>query len=572
MECLDGSLFGTSRYTDPMEISKEQKQIISNSLTSTPATVLQRRIALVMSGLLALVVLLTLPYARQMFPHIPAFIAFYYALALFAHLITAYLLFGQFFRTRSPSLLVLATTYLYSSLIILPYVLSFPGLFSETGLLRAETQTTNWLWIFWHTGFPLGILFYVLLDKKYAARQATSHQIYIQSALVLFLLPLLIILLSIVAIESDSFLPVMIVNGDYTGLITSGVGPAIGVINVCAWIASISQARRGTVIHVWLSVAALASFLEVALVLWAGSRYSMGWYLARVNSIITATVVLCALLYQVNRLYEKIVDQVEELFSLKEANRVRDRFLSTMSHELRTPLTSIIGFSQMLLEDAAPGGWNQLQLNNLERILKNGQHLLSLINDVLDLSKIEAGQMAFPYSQVDVRELLTSVVEETQSMALAQHLVLRAEVEEGVVSLESNPLKLRQVLLNLVSNALKFTQQGEVTVSARRVISPEQIAMESIQEWRPCVITLDVMMPDLNGWQILHGLKDNPATASIPVIMLTVLSEPATGYVLGADDYLIKPFKPDALVSTLVRLVASRRRSSQASKCEARSV
>src|SRR6266702_7442974 len=165
---------------------------------------------------------------------------------------------------------------------------------------------------------------------------------------------------------------------------------------------------------------------------------------------------------------------VEELIALnsalEEANRMRSQFLSTMSHELRTPLASIIGFSQMLLEDAVQADWNQQQQNNLERILKNGQHLLDLINDVLDLTKIEAGRMVVKYSQVDVRELLTWVVEETQSIAIAKHLVLRVEVDERIAFLESNPMKLRQVLLNLVSNAIKFTEQGEVTVSATRVI------------------------------------------------------------------------------------------------------
>jgi len=143
--------------------------------------------------------------------------------------------------------------------------------------------------------------------------------------------------------------------------------------------------------------------------------------------------------------------------ALEEANRLRSEFLSTMSHELRTPLASIIGFSQMLLDDAQEADWNQQQQNDLERILKNGQHLLGLINDVLDLTKIEAGRMVVKYSQIDVQELLTSVVEEIQSMALARQLVLRAEVEEGMDYLESNPMKLRQILVNLVSNAIKFT-------------------------------------------------------------------------------------------------------------------
>ena len=410
--------------------------------------------------------------------------------------------------------------------------------------------------------------------------------------------------------------------------------------------------------------------------------------------------------------------------ALEAANRARSQFLSTMSHELRTPLTSIIGFSKILLNSSGNGNFNQRQKNDLERILKNGKHLLVLINDVLDLTKIESGRMDVNWSQVNLRELISSVVEETQSIAIEQKLTLRANVEEGTASLETDSTKLRQILLNLISNALKFTEQGEVTVTATRVTSSdneaEQIAIavkdtgigiapevqerifeafyqadsgstrkfggtglglsivrelttllggklevqsspgqsstftvilpvkagvrqevqndlrlhavqqrlvptllpssneltpavltelfavsgkreamsavqnvvlvvddsldalsliksaldnspykvvevqdplkvvEMVHELRPCAITLDVMMPNLNGWQILYQLKSDPVTASIPVIVLSVLSEQTTGYVLGADEYLIKPFKEDVLLDTLNRLVKMR--------------
>jgi CheY-like chemotaxis protein len=135
------------------------------------------------------------------------------------------------------------------------------------------------------------------------------------------------------------------------------------------------------------------------------------------------------------------------------------------------------------------------------------------------------------------------------------------EATEGqnkvVLAVDDNP-----DVIVLIKAALENTSYTVVGVS-----DPLQV-MELVQQMHPCAITLDVMMPGLNGWQLLHQLKANPATVSIPVIMLTVLSEPATGYVLGADDYLIKPFKKDALFSTLDHLVASRRSSSQASKRE----
>ncbi len=143
--------------------------------------------------------------------------------------------------------------------------------------------------------------------------------------------------------------------------------------------------------------------------------------------------------------------------ALEEANRVRSQFLATMSHELRTPLTAIIGFSQILLRGSELSNLTQRQKNSIQRILNNGQHLLALINDVLDMAKIEAGQMDISYSEINVKELLSSVVEETQSLATQRKLILTYAVEEGVDQIETDPTKLRQILFNLVSNALKFT-------------------------------------------------------------------------------------------------------------------
>ncbi len=405
--------------------------------------------------------------------------------------------------------------------------------------------------------------------------------------------------------------------------------------------------------------------------------------------------------------------------ALEDANKARSQFLSTMSHELRTPLTSIIGFSQILLRTSDSAGFNQRQKSNIERILKNGQHLLSLINDVLDLAKIEAGRMDVNNSEVDVSEMLAAVVEETHSIAAEQKLNLQWSVEEGISFIETDPIKLRQILLNLISNALKFTEKGSVTVTARHAASlvskdsmPERAesgynsdvdriaisvqdtgigisqemqerifeafyqvdgsntrkyggtglglsivrqliallggklelqstpdkgstftiylpvraralrieqhdtrlnsgalsiqgksstanviemieegddqdqrlilaiddnpdvlslinnalenspykvvgindstkAVEMIQRLQPVAVTLDVMMPEVNGWQILNQLRSNPATATIPVIMLTVLEDRSAAHVLGADEYLVKPVERDSLLNTL---------------------
>ena len=422
--------------------------------------------------------------------------------------------------------------------------------------------------------------------------------------------------------------------------------------------------------------------------------------------------------------------------ALEEANEARSQFLSTMSHELRTPLTAIIGFSQIMLRDIEKAKFNPRQKTNVERILKNGQHLLALINDVLDLAKIESGRMDVTASDVDIKELIASVMEEMQSLATERELHFRQVVEERATHLETDEMKLRQILLNLLSNALKFTPQGEITITASYLSASEnendriaiavkdtgigipqeiqerifeafyqadnsntrkyggtglglsivrqftgllggkleieseegagstftiilpvhprsqhsgqsnlrlfpgqlevlstddgairtgklpanagepsiteqlrslslthlnraeqedteqekflvlavddnldvlqliQSALENTEysvvqihdparvvelarRLHPYAVTLDVMMPRMNGWQILHQLKANPETANIPVIMLTVVSDRSTAFVLGADDYLLKPVEGETLLKKLQKLYSA---------------
>jgi signal transduction histidine kinase len=149
------------------------------------------------------------------------------------------------------------------------------------------------------------------------------------------------------------------------------------------------------------------------------------------------------------------------------ANRAKSEFLANMSHELRTPLNAIIGYAELLQEDAASTD-EASRVRDLERIRTAGKHLLALIDDVLDMSKIEAGRVDLHLEAFDLRSLIEQVAGASETLA-AQHgnrLDLRLADDLGIV--RSDSTKVRQVLFNLLSNAAKFTERGAITVDARR--------------------------------------------------------------------------------------------------------
>ncbi len=152
---------------------------------------------------------------------------------------------------------------------------------------------------------------------------------------------------------------------------------------------------------------------------------------------------------------------------LAEADRAKTQFLASISHELRTPLNAIIGFSALLLKQV-DGPLTSRQHEDLGAISRSGTHLLGLISDLLDLSKIAAGKMELNWDTVDLGDMIRGVLTTAQALIQQKPLEIRAVIDPRMPKLRGDPLRLRQVLLNLVSNAVKFTDRGEVEVQAQR--------------------------------------------------------------------------------------------------------
>ena len=371
--------------------------------------------------------------------------------------------------------------------------------------------------------------------------------------------------------------------------------------------------------------------------------------------------------------------------ALTEANLHKSQFLASMSHELRTPLNAIIGFSQLLIDDL-PGRFDaKTRLRFLDQINTGGQHLLSLINDILDLSKVEAGQMELHLAKTGVAEIVESVVRTVEPLAKNKNITIFSEAGRELY-LVADAGKLKQMVLNLLSNAIKFTPPGgQVHVAARRDESMLEIrvsdtgigiseadlgllfqefrqldqgdqrqegtglglaltkrfvelhggtisvqstrgegstftlrlpvepptaktdstpsapptgatdlirplvlvvednpqaaellaryldsggfrieiartgteALSKARELKPVAITLDILIPELDGWEVLTRLKQDDATRDIPVVMASVVDSRGLGRALGALDYFVKPVDRQALLSRLGRLTFS---------------
>lgn len=177
-----------------------------------------------------------------------------------------------------------------------------------------------------------------------------------------------------------------------------------------------------------------------------------------------------------DRLRDKSVALAEQGDRLARANKVKTEFLASMSHELRTPLSAILGFADLLLtspkEQLSPRA-----RESLDRVKRNGEHLLSLINDVLDLAKAEAGRIEVRLAAINVAQLARACVAEVESLRVGKPMRLACDVAEPVGETMTDAQRVRQILLNLLSNAIKFTDEGEVVLSVRATATELRLAV-----------------------------------------------------------------------------------------------
>ncbi|MEJ6023130.1 MASE4 domain-containing protein [Ramlibacter sp. PS4R-6] len=446
------------------------KQSDASYVSTLRPAVTQRRAALTVAAVSVLFFAAAAPFAKQPLPQVPGFLPVYQSALVIFDLITSVLLLGQYRMLRSRALLLLAAGYIFSGAMAVAHLLSFPGLFGPAGLIGGGTQSTAWIYFLWHGGFPLFVIGYALSktqDQRLPTRRSTAGT----GAVVAIGAGAAAAMVLAATATHDLLPPIMAGNWDAPGKwIVAVITWAIGL----AALATIWLRKPHTVLDIWLMVAMCVWTADTALAaVLNGARFDLGWYSGRIYGLLANGFVLVVLLLENGTLYARLAE-VNRVLAMKngqlaDASRLKSEFVANMSHELRTPLNAIIGFSEVL-KDGVVGEMKAEQREYVTDIHSSGQHLLSLINDILDLSKIEAGRMTLDLEPVEVKPLFEQSLAIVRERAMARRVRLELDVNLGRESLLLDARKTKQILYNLLSNAVKFSQPGgRVLMRVRRV-------------------------------------------------------------------------------------------------------
>ena len=283
-------------------------------------------LALGIVAILVAVLALVAPLARSSLGRVEAFLPAYESALAISDLVTCVILFAHFSRARSAAVLILACGYLFNALIIVPHLLSFPGIFSPTGLLGAGSQTTGWLYCFWHGGFALYLVAFAALRRWAPFWRLNARGRPILTGLLANVV--LVGAFALLATRGEQYLPIILKGGDYSLLVDKGISPAIaatcGAALVLLW-----PRRRAGVLDLWLIVVATAWLCDVLLsAVIDSSRFDLGWYAGRSFGLLATVALLVILLAEFSRLDEKLNSRTAEL---RESEALRQSFFEHAS-------------------------------------------------------------------------------------------------------------------------------------------------------------------------------------------------------------------------------------------------
>ncbi len=442
-------------------------------LATLPPSRRQIQLALGVVTVLVAAFAVTAPFANTALRPVYAFVPAFETAILVCDLITSALLFAQYVIVRRWALLVLASGYLFTALIIIPHALTFPGLFAPTGLLGASLQSTAWLYIFWHAGSPLVLIVYALFkdadgattgNSRFQPETAVGWSVTVVIALVWAM--------TWVVTAGESFLPRMFLDNIHVNpanaLIAGGAAFSLqAAALVLLWI------RRRSVLDLWLMVVCCASMLEVAMgVIIVDGRFDLGWYAGRIYGLLATLFILLVLLSETTALYARLVQSVMRQQSDREGRQTAaDAMSASIAHEIKQPLAAIVANAEVSVYLLAKPKVDSSDLDEvrtaLNDIVEDGHRAAEMIANVRTMFKKDVHRRAWLSVNDLVREVLAMVDVDLRMQGIS----VSTELREGLPQLLVDRGQLRQVFLNLIMNAIEAMRSVADRVRLLRITS-----------------------------------------------------------------------------------------------------
>jgi signal transduction histidine kinase len=422
-------------------------------LAAMPPTAGQVRAAAIVAIVVLFAFLISLPFSNVRLPVIGPFIAVVDTVLFLGDVVTAALLFAQYSFLRSRGVLVLAAGYLFTGLIIIPHGLTFPGVFSPTGLLGANLQTAVWLYAFWHAGLPVAVIAYALLPPAKSPgwlQQSSAQSVIVASCAGVAALA---IALTLLATAGQSLLPSIMVDGaewSQARMVlfqSTIVLPLLGTAMVLIW-----RRRKQSILDLWLFVALWAWMLEYLLIALTSVRYGVYWYTGRIFGLLSGTLVLLVLLSETTKIYARLALSV-----LAERREREGRLMSmeamsaAIEHEIRQPLGAIVANAnagQRWLGRAPP------EIGEVHDALKCIVADAQRSTEVIRSFRAMFGRRHPPETKIDANDLIRETLALMQGELEATRVTLQLDLAAGLPRVPAHRAQMQQVILNLVNNAV----------------------------------------------------------------------------------------------------------------------
>lgn len=467
----------------------DQRQLL---LATLPPSQLQTRLACGILVTMLVLFVVTVRYVNVQLPRVDAFIPIHAVTTFINDLITAILLYSMYSIARRRTLLVLASGYLFTSLVVIPWSLTFPGLFAPTGLLGPGLQTTAWLYTSWHIGSPLILIVAVLVKDSDSKPSESQRSPLAAIGLSIVVATAAVCGLTWITIAGDRFLPAIvqpdgihlnqILASSLSGLIMVLAGGALALL----WI------RRRSVLDLWLMVVCCAWLLETATAtLFVGARYQLGWYAGRSFGIAATFVVLLVLLSETLVLYANLARSIMRQRNERQARQIAmDAMAASIAHEIRQPLASIVlnGETALHCMTATTSNLDEAR-DALRQLVDDSLRASAVISGIRSMFQKGAhGQTLLDVNEL-VRETLTMVDLDLRTYGIS----VKTDLYNGVLQLSGDRGQLQQVFLNLISNAIEA--MNSVTDRARNL----QVRTNIVQESSDVVVTVEDSGTGLRG-------------------------------------------------------------------------